>query len=81
MENRAVAILRGNNREEISVALSPMKRGPAERVRINLREPHEVVFWSRRLGCRSAELWEAVDTVGDDAEHVRTFIARRRPGD
>jgi Protein of unknown function (DUF3606) len=63
------------------VALNPTTSGSAEHMRINLREPYEVVYWSRRFGCSSAELWEAVDTVGDDAEDVRTFVARRSSGD
>ena len=51
------------------------KRGPAHRVRINMGEPYEVVYWSKRFGCSPAQLWEAVESVGLDAEIVRTFIA------
>ena len=64
------------------MVLKPTNRGRAERIRINLGDPHEVAYWSKRFGCTAPELEEAVQTVGAVAESVCTFVARRtRSGD
>ena len=79
MEEGAVPMLQGPQQEEISMALKkPTKGGRAEPARINMREPDDVAYWSRRFGCTAPELEEAVQTVGVNAEVVRTFIAARK---
>ena len=54
------------------------KRGPADAQRINVNETWEVVYWSKEFGCTAAELKEAVQTVGVNAEIVRAFIAAQK---
>jgi hypothetical protein len=36
------------------------KRGPADRIRINVNERHEVNYWTRELGVTEARLRELV---------------------
>ena len=55
-----------------------MKRGHADRVRINMQEPYEVSYWCKQFGCTAPELEEAVQTVGVNAEIVRAFIAAQK---
>ena len=79
MKQGPLAMLQGNRQGEISMALKPTNRGRAERIRINLGDPQEIAYWSKRFGCSPAELKEAVRTVGVvNAEVVCTFIARRK---
>lgn len=46
-------------------------RGPADRARININEPHEIAYWTQALGCSEEELRRAVDAVGVMARDVR----------
>ena len=49
----------------------PSNRGPADRARININEPHEIAYWTRALGCSEEKLRRAVDAVGVMALDVR----------
>ena len=51
-------------------------RGPADRTRISLDEPHEVRYWTRALGVSEEELRAAVRTAGDLVEAVRSHLLR-----
>jgi hypothetical protein len=56
------------------------KRGPPDRARINVGEPHEVVYWTKELGCSEAQLRAAVKVVGPMVANVRNHLNRRRTG-
>jgi hypothetical protein len=42
----------------------PDKRGPADRMRINVNEAWEVRYWTAELGCSEEQLRRAVESVG-----------------
>ena len=52
------------------MADDPSKRGPEDRSRINVNEPHEVRYWTEKFSCSNAELRAAVAKVGVLAEDV-----------
>jgi hypothetical protein len=45
-------------------------KGPADRSRISLLEPHEVQYWANKFGVSKERLSEAVRKVGHSAEAV-----------
>src|SRR5262245_3111628 len=49
---------------EETMADDRMKRGPADRSRINIHEPYEVRYWCRELQVPSDRLRSAVKKVG-----------------
>ncbi|WP_460578035.1 DUF3606 domain-containing protein [Hymenobacter coalescens] len=50
-------------------------RGPADRARVNVNEPHERRYWCREFNCSEAQLRAAVEAVGVMADKVRRYIA------
>jgi hypothetical protein len=54
----------------------PKKTG-LDRKLIALHEPHEVLSWTKSLGCTEAQLREAVKAVGDSAEAVRVYLEKK----
>ncbi|MEN5158602.1 MULTISPECIES: DUF3606 domain-containing protein [Achromobacter] len=52
------------------------KRGPQDRSRINVNEPHELRYWTQALGVTEAQLREAVKTVGPSATAVREHLGK-----
>jgi hypothetical protein len=52
------------------------KRGPADRARINVNEPHEVRYWTRALGVSEEQLRDAVAKAGVMAADVRRLLER-----
>lgn len=51
-------------------------RSHQDQLRINVEEPHEVRYWTQRLGCTEEELRKAVARVGTVAKDVRTALGR-----
>lgn len=49
-------------------------RGEPDRSRIALEEPHEVSYWTRRLGVSEARLHEAVKQAGHSVEAVERWL-------
>lgn len=45
---------------------------------ISIEKPHEVRSWTESFGRSEAELRDAVAAVGNSAEAVRQFLAKRR---
>jgi hypothetical protein len=45
-------------------------------VRIHLEERHEILHWSRRLGCSEQQLRDAVRAVGTWAADVKRHLGR-----
>jgi hypothetical protein len=52
------------------------KRGPQDRSRINVNEPHELRYWTQALGVTEAQLREAVMAVGPSATAVREHLGK-----
>jgi Protein of unknown function (DUF3606) len=51
-------------------------RGPADRARINVHEPHEVKYWTKALGVSEEKLKDAVAKVGVMADAVRKHLGK-----
>jgi hypothetical protein len=51
-------------------------RSHQDQLRINVDEPHEVRYWTQRLGCTEDELRKAVARAGTVAKDVRTALGR-----
>jgi hypothetical protein len=49
-----------------------------DRKLISLKEDYEVRDWTRSLACTPAELRAAVKAVGNSADKVREFLAKRK---
>lgn len=54
----------------------PKKTG-LDRKLISINEPHELRSWSESLGVTADELREAVKAVGNSAEAVRAYLAKK----
>lgn len=53
-----------------------IKRGPADRRRIDVTEPHELRYWVDALSVSADELKAYVSRVGPGVANVRLAIAR-----
>jgi hypothetical protein len=58
------------------MADDPTKRGPADRSRINIHEPHEVRYWTKALSVTEEQLKEAVAKAGVMVEAVKTHLGK-----
>ncbi len=47
---------------------------PAQRSMINMGDPREISWWSKRFGCSEQQLREAVGQVGDNAAQVEQLL-------
>lgn len=47
------------------------KTGTADRSKINMHQPHELKYWTKKLRVSHEELQKAVDKVGNSAAAVR----------
>jgi len=52
------------------------KRGPADRIRINVHEDWEVDYWRKELGVTPEQLRDAVKQVGVMAADVRKHLGK-----
>ena len=50
-------------------------KGAQDRSKINMREPHEVQYWTKHLKVSKEQLQKAVDKVGNAAAAVRKELA------
>ena len=51
-------------------------RSREDQLRINIHEPHEIRYWTQRLGCTERELRDAVAAAGVLAEDVRVALGK-----
>jgi hypothetical protein len=65
------------NIEEMHMADNPSERGMRDRSRINVNQPHEMSYWSKKFGVSEAELRTAVEKVGPMADKVEQQLGRR----
>ena len=49
-------------------------RGEPDRSRVNLKEVHEVQYWTRKLGVSAEQLQQAVKAVGPQASDVERHL-------
>jgi hypothetical protein len=49
-------------------------RGEPDRSLINMSEPYEVEYWTKRLGCTKQRLQQAVNAVGNSAAKVEAWV-------
>lgn len=49
-------------------------RGPQDRSRINVNEPYEVQYWTKKFGVNEAQLRAAVAKVGVMADDVERYL-------
>lgn len=54
------------------------KQTGLDRKLISLEEDYEVRDWTQSLGCTPGELREAVKAVGNSAEKVREYLAKKK---
>jgi hypothetical protein len=52
------------------------QRSYQDQLMININEPHEVRYWTQRLGCSEQQLREAVAKAGAMAKDVRMVLGR-----
>jgi Protein of unknown function (DUF3606) len=52
------------------------RKGPADRTRINLKEPYEVQYWADKFDVSKERLSEAVRKVGHSVEAVSQELKR-----
>lgn len=52
------------------------KRGEPDRSRINVNEPYEVEYWTKKWGVTSQQLKDAVKAVGVEVEKVRAKLGK-----
>ena len=53
---------------------STQDRGPQDRSRVNVNQPHEVRYWTQEFNCTEQQLRDAVARVGVMANAVRTSL-------
>lgn len=56
----------------------PSKRGPADRLRINVHEEHELRYWSEKYSVSADALKKAVAAVGVMAADVEKYLNNGR---
>ena len=51
-------------------------RGPRDRSRINVNQPHELQYWSRKFGVTEQELRSAVEMAGPMVDSVQRHLGK-----
>jgi hypothetical protein len=51
-------------------------RSRQDQLRIDVNQPHEIRYWTQRLGCSEQELRAAVARAGVMADDVRVALGR-----
>jgi hypothetical protein len=54
----------------------PTNKGPQDRTRISLLEPHEVQYWADKFNVSKGRLSEAVRNVGHSADAVEKELKK-----
>lgn len=47
---------------------------PAQRSRIDMSNPSEVMYWAKQFGCSPEQLHQAVEQVGDSSAVVEQLL-------
>jgi hypothetical protein len=59
-----------------SMADDLTKKRPQDASKVNVHEPWEVEYWTKRLECTPQQLRDAVQKVGPSAEKVRKELGK-----
>lgn len=51
-------------------------RGPKDEARVNISEPWELTYWTKKFGCTEEELIAAVKAVGPMVIDVRKHLGK-----
>jgi hypothetical protein len=54
----------------------PSKRGPADATRVNIHEPYEVAYWTKRFGVTADQLKKCVQKVGVMVADVQKCLGK-----
>jgi hypothetical protein len=65
----------------IEMSDSKDSRGGQDRVRINVKQDHELRDWSKKFGVSPDQLQQAVKAVGDRAEAVEKYLKSSKSSD
>lgn len=49
-------------------------RGPQDRSRVNVSEPHEIAWWTQKFGVSEQQLRDAVKKAGVSAKDVEKLL-------
>jgi len=49
-------------------------RGPVDRSRVNVNEPHEIAWWTQKFGVSEQALRDAVKTAGVSTKDVEKLL-------
>jgi hypothetical protein len=60
----------------MAMADDPNKRGPQDRIRININEDFEVEYWTKTLGVTRDQLKAAVAKAGPMVDDVRAALRK-----
>ena len=52
------------------------ERGPQDRSRVNVNEPWELQYWSRKFGVSAEQLKDAVKAAGTSADAVGKHLGK-----
>ena len=52
---------------------------PAQRSRIDMSNPSEVMYWAKQFGCSQDQLRQAVAKVGDSSAMVEQLLDGKAP--
>ena len=53
-------------------------RGPRDRNRVDVNEDWELRYWTKKFGCTSTELRNAVQAVGLMADKVEAYVKQQK---
>jgi uncharacterized protein DUF3606 len=53
-------------------------RGPRDRNRVDVNEDWELRYWTKKFGCTSTELRNAVQAVGVMADKVEAYVKQQK---
>lgn len=54
-------------------------RIPADSTRIDINESYELQYWSKKFGCTTQELWDAVTVAGVMVKDVAEYLNKPEP--
>lgn len=49
-------------------------RGPQDRSRVNVNEPHEIAWWTQKFGVSEQQLRDAVKKAGVSAKDIEKLL-------
>jgi hypothetical protein len=75
MRARATSIVRAFNPKEQTMSSYKTDSGPVDRTRINMNDPFEVRYWSKKLGISGSQLKAVASKVGEETNAIRQELS------